>query len=288
MASLSDFFDTSPAELRRDPFPHVVVDGFFHAEVFAELRASFPSTLSGVDGLRKARSLYPGDLAYEHHLSRNRLWRELVEVVKTADFISYIREQFAEVWSEERCRVDFRRARPVEFFESRPDKHRLKLPAIQHGRDALWSRLDLYQALPGYSLPVHLDHRRRVVSQLVYFDAADEGGQLRLHRARADLNLLERLGLYRTPSSFSALRNRLPDTRAIRAVPNRMVMFPCTRGSWHSVTPLRKAGVPRQHIQIQLSSSEDVWSRPAGAPVKAFERGRRRDGEIGDDGHFPA
>ena len=40
-----------------------------------------------------------------------------------------------------------------------------------------------------------------------------------------------------------------------------MVAFPCTNGSHHSVSKITSAAVPRNYIQVHISSSVDVWPR---------------------------
>jgi hypothetical protein len=50
---------------------------------------------------------------------------------------------------------------------------------------------------------------------------------------------------------------------AITIVPrqNLMVAFPCFNRSYHSVPKITAMTNPRNYIQVQISSSVDVWTR---------------------------
>ena len=108
----------------------------------------------------------------------------------------------------------------------------------------LWVRLDIAQGRNGYDRGPHLDHRRRLVSMLIYMCDADEigleGGELVLHGGRPGRP---------NPIGSATLRPRH----------NLMVGFACVPHSWHAVTKTTVTRGYRNFIQVQLSSSEDAW-----------------------------
>ena len=144
------------------------------------------------------------------------------------------------------CLVDLTNARFVRYRESREDKERPRLREVTLAPDELWVRLDLHRGRRGYDRGIHVDHRRRLMTILIYFCDADEarmlGGTLVLH-----------------PNQLG-----LPARRRKVIVPrhNRMVIFPCTAHSFHSVPPLLFATQDRRYVQIHVSSSVDVWPDP--------------------------
>jgi hypothetical protein len=42
---------------------------------------------------------------------------------------------------------------------------------------------------------------------------------------------------------------------------NLMLAFPCTDRSYHSVPPITAMERPRNYMQVQISSSVDIWPR---------------------------
>ena len=94
---------------------------------------------------------------------------------------------------------------------------------------------------------------------LIYFCDADEagmkGGDLVLHGSGGD-------------------------SVTIRPRHNRMVMFPCTAASLHSVTMIRRQSAPRNFVQVTVSSSVDLWHGTTPRPTFG-ERTRGRFRHLG-------
>jgi hypothetical protein len=44
-------------------------------------------------------------------------------------------------------------------------------------------------------------------------------------------------------------------------IENRMLAFPCMDRSYHSVSRITSMAQPRNYIQVQISSSVDIWPR---------------------------
>lgn len=227
------------------PFPHVVHPQFIAPEAYAELCRSFPicPPSTGPTGF----SLYWGDKDYTRLLEEHSVWRELFNTFHSQQFIEWGKEQFAEVWKEAGCKINLSEARYVSYREDRIDKERATLRKIEHAPHELWVRMDIHQGQMGYDRGVHVDHARRLISMLIYMCDHTEnqmiGGELFLH---------------------SGPRQR-SDGRPERITPrhNLMVAFPCTARSYHSVSRITSMVVPRNYIQVHISSSVDIWPREA-------------------------
>jgi len=115
---------------------------------------------------------------------------------------------------------------------------------------SLWVRMDIHQGRMGYDRPVHLDHARRLMSMLIYMCDQTEnemsGGELFLH----------------------AGETHLPPT-CVTPRHNLMVAFPCSSRSHHSVSAIAAQLAPRNYVQVNISSSEDIWPR---VPVPGWRR----------------
>ncbi len=228
-----------------DPFPHVVHHRFIAPECYSELCRTFPTCppSSGPTGF----SLYWGDDGYTRLLKTQPAWRALFNTFQSQQFIDWGREQFAAVWEEAGCRIDLSKTRYVSYREDRIDKERATLRKIETAPEELWVRMDIHQGQLGYDRGVHVDHARRLISMLIYLCDHTQnqmvGGELFLHHDA---------------------RGRSSDRRK-RITPrhNLMVAFPCSARSYHSVSKITSAAVPRNYIQVHISSSVDVWPRQA-------------------------
>ena len=238
---MMEICDLQPQEVLEKPFAHVVNERFVNAEPYAQLRDSFPDCppSTGPTGY----SLYWGDAEYQRMLDEHPDWRALFDTFHSQRFIDWGIAQFADVWEREGCRIDLSKARYVPYREDRIDKERRTLRKVEHAPHELWVRMDVHQGRVGYARDVHVDHRRRLISMLVYFCDRDanamHGGELVLH-ARG----LRRL-------------TQPPVTVAPRE--NLMVAFPCSKRSWHSVSQITSMEKPRNYLQVHISSSVDAW-----------------------------
>jgi hypothetical protein len=240
--------DLSQRSVNPEPFPHIVNDGFIEPGHYRQLRESFPTCPPGIGPT--GFSLYWGDEGYKQLLDAQPAWQALFKTFHSQLFINWCRDQFADVWEREGCKIKLSDARYVPYREDRIDKERAKLRKIDHEPHELWVRMDIHQGRMGYDRPVHLDHARRLMSMLIYMCDQTEnemsGGELFLH----------------------AREKHFPPTR-VTPRHNLMVAFPCSSRSHHSVSAITAQLAPRNYVQVHISSSEDVWPR---APVPAWRR----------------
>jgi hypothetical protein len=232
--------DLTPQSVIDYPFTHVQHNSFIEPEHYAQLCRSFPTCPPKVGPT--GYSLYWGDDKYEHLLRSQPTWRTLFDTFHSQRFVDWCRQQFLEVWKQEGCRIDLAATRYVPFREDRIDKERPALRKVEYEPHEVWVRMDIHQGQVGYDRPVHLDHARRLVSMLIYFCDQDEnqmeGGELFLYSTKHDRNPVK-----------------------VTPAHNRMIAFPCTSRSFHSVSAITSQNKPRNYVQVHLSSSVDVWPR---------------------------
>lgn len=224
-----------PANVSNEPFAHAVVDGFLDADFYEALEASFPGCKpgSGPTGY----TCFRGDPEYDALLKIPE-WRALHDKVHSQAFVDYMLATFADVYARHAVH-DLSNARYVDYVEDRTDKEARNLRKVEHAPDELYVRMDVMEGRMGYDRGVHLDHRRRVGTLLLYCCDADEigmvGGDLQLHDAKRQV------------------------AQSFRSRKNRAAMFPCYNQSWHSVSPITHTDRPRRFVQLTLSSSVDLW-----------------------------
>ena len=232
--------DLSPRPLTESPFPHVQINNFIAPGKYAQLCKSFPTCPPKVGPT--GYSLYWGDDGYEQLLHSQPEWKSLFDTFHSQKFVDWCRQQFLEVWKRDGCRIEMSGARYVPYCEDRLDKERGTLRKVEHEPDELWVRMDIHQGQLGYDRPIHLDHARRLVSMLIYFCDQTEnqmvGGELFLYSTKKD-----------------------PAPVKVTPQHNRMIAFPCTTRSYHSVSKIVSQRSPRNYVQVHLSSSVDVWPR---------------------------
>jgi len=245
-ATTTSVCDLTQFELQVDPFAHVIRDHFIAPEFYRQLSQSFPTCPPGTGPT--GFSLYWGDEGYQRLLDGQPAWRALFNTFHSQHFIDWCKQQFAAVWDQEGCRINLTDARYVPYREDRIDKERTSLRKVVHEPNELWVRMDIYQGHKGYDRPVHLDHPRRLMSMLVYMCDPSEnqmvGGELFLHDSKR-------------PEPSRKLATRITPRH------NLMVAFPCSPRSYHSVSPITSMAVPRNYIQVHVSSSVDVWPTEA-------------------------
>lgn len=233
------------------PFPHIVVDNVLPSEFYAALDASYPQcpVASGPTGY----TIHAGDELFETVITGNSAWRELYAYCCSRPFLDQMIVLF-ESEIERSCLVCADDFYQVDHIESRADKERKATSSPQYPAEAVFTRFDFMQGKNSYARAPHLDHRRRLATMLVYFDApgpdTHQGGDLILHDA-----------------SGSAVTHVPPAA-------NRAVLFPCSERSWHSVSSVYNCRRPRRFVQVALSSERDLWP-DAQLPVTRLAKAKR-------------
>ncbi len=236
-------FELRTGRVRPQPFPHVVIEDYLPAPVYEEMERTFPTCppRSGPTGFTS----FWGDEDYDALIASNPTWKGAFDSFHSQELVDFCRRQFAQAFADEGCRVDLDAARYTPFRETREDKEKRHIAPNGLGPEAVWTRMDVLQGWKDYVRGPHLDHRRRLLTILIYFTDAEsvgmEGGDLVLHATDQG-----------GPGAPIA---------AIKPRRNLMLAFPCSPRSYHSVSRILSDGAPRNFIQVQLSSSSDAWDR---------------------------
>jgi hypothetical protein len=239
-----------------DPFPHVLQDNYLDADHYRALATSFPECPpnSGPTG----HTLFWGDEAYDRLIGTSSAWSALFDRFHSQSFIDFSLSQFRS--SLVGCPVDLTNAHYVPYQESRAEKELASPSLTRAPADAVWVRVDIMQGRVGYVRAPHLDHGRRAISMLIYMSDAEEdrmvGGELILN----------------TPDGAPA--------KVIAPRHNRMVTFPCTPASFHSVRPILSQQGPRNFVQVTISSSVDLWDREPAPSRHPWSRVRGAVGRL--------
>lgn len=238
----TDVCDLTQLQIYDRPFPHVIHNRFIDPVIYRQLCDSFPACLANTGPSRF--SLYWGDDDYQRLLDEQPVWQRLFTTFHSQGFIDWTRKQFAPVWHKLGYKIDLSDARYVPYREDRVDKEREVLREIKHAPEELWVRMEIQQAGVGYHRKIHVDHRRRLLTMLIYFCDQEEnrmhGGELLLHDGPE-------------PHRSSGRATRIAPR------PNLMLAFPCSSRSFHSVAPITAQAAPRNYLQVHISSSVDIW-----------------------------
>jgi hypothetical protein len=271
----------SKADVAASPFPHVIKQDILPPEFFAALRADFPGaevfegqkTAHGAVGSRTGNGfdLYRGDVAYNALTARSEAWREFDAYINSERFADTFRSVFADQMDSIGLRVNIANSH-VEpgYFEPRElltetatfaDKvYGVGLKLMDRFREQkavkLFTRLDIHRSVGGYAKPPHCDRPNRLASLIVYFTDAEaaglEGGELLIFKHKQD-----------RPAAAYERHPKAADVDLVAQLkpkPNLGVFFPCQNNSYHGVTQVTSAGIPRDFLYINISGhSRSLW-----------------------------
>ena len=260
-----------PEEVSSEPFPHVIKQGAIEPELFARLKAEFPSDAvfdaNETTGGRAGRDLYRGDEAYDDLLQRSPAWRELHGYLNSQRFIDFVLSLFGDSMRRFECYTDPAKARFVDHVEGRDvlaERGRLRRKyeefKLRHskpmGVDELFVRMDLAQGGVGYAKPVHCDRPNRLCSMLIYFCDADEieleGGELLIHEAVEKKPYRDYM---RHPRG-----ERTREVARLRAKDNLGLLFLCSNNSYHSVRAVESQASYRNFIYCSITGTgPKIW-----------------------------
>ena len=236
--------DFAIAPIKERPFPHILKDEFVDRVVYKDALASFPKCLesTGPTGF----STYWGDALYDSLIESEPAWGALHRTFHSQAFVDYIIKQFKGAWERHGCQVSLSDAKYVPFRESREAKEKTgDIDDYPYASNELFVRMDIHQGHLGYHRAVHLDHTRRLASMLIYLCDKEEnkmvGGDLIMEGAK------------RKPWAYFKGR------KVIAPKHNRMAAFPVTPNSWHSVPVVKSQTVPRNFLQVTISSPVVAW-----------------------------
>lgn len=218
------------------PFPHAVIDNLLPPELFTELQASYPECppASGPTG----HTIHRGDVGFDAQMEAYPLWQKLFSECNSPGFVDSLVALFADEIARS-CTVERNALRFADHIESRAEKETGRIANPVLPAQDMFVRFDFMQGMKSYNRGAHLDHRRRLATMLIYFDAPGpetfEGGDLILHDAAGQ------------------------PVQRIAPAKNRAVLFACSERSWHSVDEVTVCHHPRRFVQVAVSSCHDIW-----------------------------
>ncbi|MEQ8968155.1 MAG: 2OG-Fe(II) oxygenase [Azospirillaceae bacterium] len=246
-----------PADIRRDPFPHLVVRDALPAAVYDRLAATRPdSDTVAWAGPKPSNIRLPlSARRILDHPAIDPAWKAFVAAHAAPAFLARVLDLFAEVWPD---------LPPDPAALARAGTTLLDVTGMPDGepgdgRVHLDARLELNTPVTGGESRVrgpHVDTANRLYSGLFYLRAADDptpGGDLVLYRWRG--------GAVRDP-----LRYEIPDAEveAVARVPyaaNTLVLFPNHPHALHGVT----ARPPTPHERAYVFLTAEVVAHRFGA-----------------------
>jgi hypothetical protein len=271
----------SRADVRTEPFPHVVSDQILPPALYARLRADYPTSKSfevstqetggqgSRAGLGTGFDIYRGDTTYDELVARSAAWGEFDAFVNSQAFVDQFVDVFGPHLEAAGCSIDvpgstYRRD-IVEPRSALTDKMTLgerladakhKLARQTNRRIDLFTRLDIQKAIGGYNKPPHCDRPNRLCSLIVYLTDAVaegiEGGALRIYKHREKKPVLN---YERHP--------HLEDVEIVAELMPRQnlgVWFPCSNNSYHGVTKVETPGAARDFLYINISGvAANLW-----------------------------
>ncbi len=290
-------FQVTASDVRADPFPHVVAPQILPPDLYARLRADYPSgatfrNSNDATGGRGSRTgvgtgfdIYRGDSAYADMVMRSSAWAELDAFVNSQAFVDQFLTVFESHLAGAGCAIDVAASKlQPDYWEPRSAltgrmtlsdrvaglSHRVFGHKPDRAVD-LYSRLDVQKAVGGYKKPPHCDRPNRLCSLIIYFSdtAAQgiEGGNLRLYRHR-DAKPVHKHERHPAETQVEMIAELTPSE-------NLGVWFPCSNHSYHGVTPVTTKGAQRDFLYINLSGRvANLWS--ASAPQQRSEQPRAR------------
>ena len=278
--SSSSIFNVTRADVKTDPFPHVISEEFLNAELYSRLRADYPTeaffedqkNATGLSGSRTGQGfdIYRGDLTYDRLLSTSDAWAEFDAWINSTAFVDAFLECFGPHLEEFGCRADIQSRKydrglveEREGMTARPtlqDRFNSLTRGLRVNRSLgevnLFTRLDIHKAMKGYNKGVHCDRPNRLCSLVLYFVDAEkegiEGGTLTLHK-HVEKKAMRDYERHPRPENAPVVATLTPKE-------NMGVWFACCNNSYHGVNAMVSNGKARDYLYINISGqANSLW-----------------------------
>lgn len=241
------------ADIRLDPFPHLIVRDALPPEVFEPLRAGRPRFADiGWSGEPPSGQRMP----YSAHQFQTQdrfhpLWRELTARMSSSDVLSRVVDLFGdhmpvhapEVWGW----VD-RNPSPKVGLLSRDG-----FESVDVLTDARLEITTPVKGAPKSHRRAHLDTANRLFTGLFYLRDADDplpGGDLGLYRWRA---------APRETGRFEIGEDEVELAAVVPYAANTLVLFPNSRHALHGVIPRGPGPFERAYLFFTAEIASDLW-----------------------------
>ena len=240
----------SEANIRRDGFPHVVIEDALPEAYYEELAACFPSLdyVAGAEGLKNKRAYRKITLETAEDPAVPAIWREFVAYHCSAEFFA----RLCDIWGSDIAATHTRLAenfgKPLEDFTvgvRHPGKG--KNPEnLAHDvmLDCQFSYNSPVRSLSTFRGP-HLDSPFKLYAALLYFrhpEGSSSGGDLDIYRLRQGRGPRPR------PGKIDPRNVEQVATVPYRA--NTLIMWINSPAALHGVTPRSVTGIPRRYMNF--------------------------------------
>jgi len=255
----------TPADIRTDPFPHIILDDVLDPALYERLSAEYPP-IEIFMAPRNSGHPYPSNSRYELaawiaqiHSEVGPLWKEFVERHSNATFLAEVFRLFDGYWP-----ADLRDALGGSFTGH--STGRLLEPLAAPPRISLDARAEINTPVHGkasVSRGPHLDTPNRLYSGLYYFrhpDDESQGGELHLYRWKHPAQEIER---FQQPEDAVELALTIP----YRA--NRFVLFPQGLHALHGVGLRAPTPHVRRYVFITAELETPWLHTPEAARIGA-------------------
>ena len=241
----------TPADVRTEPFAHVVVDDALPADAYAALARTFPAFAQvGWDGPAPSNQRFAmSTFVYEILDSMPDAWRLFGARHTSREFLRQVHALFAQHWTP-----------AAESVWARLDTAQLGLFMRDHDADIQCdARAELNTPVTDTPSSVrggHLDTANRLFSGLLYMrpDGDDTpGGDLCLYRPADGVDTVER------KNAFAFEPDDLVEAVRVPYAANRLVMFPNSPAAIHGVTPRPLTPWQRNYVFITAEVGADLF-----------------------------
>jgi hypothetical protein len=260
---LSILSNASRADLRTEPFPHLVIENALDPAVFAELAASFPADDLVVDGrpVKDTWFDYPAcKVVKDERITP--LWREFFAHHTSGDFFGELLQVAGDALRGLHPQLESRVGRPLEAF---------KVGMRPGGRgDPLAPGADVsmecqfyvnYTRAPRTVRGPHVDRPSELFAALLYFRQPEDdstGADLEVCAANDALFPGPKaVRIAELPAEVDSAQVRTVRTAPYKA--NTLVLFLNSPRSIHAVTPRSPTPLTRRHINFCADVPFDLF-----------------------------
>lgn len=250
--------DLTPADIRTDPFPHIVADRPMAADLYAELSAGFPSfqRMGWVCAPEAVPSNQRFELSARMILAAPDLsdaWKAFVARHSGPEFLAEVAALFDGHWDPALLAA-------LDGHITGHETERRDLTRPVTGRIQQDARMEIntpVRGRPSSSRGPHLDTANRLFTCLFYLRTPEDdavGGDLLLYRWRH--------GATRRVDAYQLPEEAVDVVASVPYAANRLVIFPQGIDALHGVSIRHPTPHTRRYAFITAELPDD-WLRPA-------------------------
>jgi hypothetical protein len=241
----------TPADVRTEPFAHIVIDDALPADAYAELAGCFPSFAQvGWDGPAPSNQRFAmSTFVYNILDTMPDVWRRFGARHTSREFLRQVRALFAQHWTPAAAAVWERLDTATLGLFLQDDDADIQCDARAELNTPVTDR-------PSSVRGGHLDTANRLFSGLLYMrpDGDDTpGGDLCLYRPAAGVDTARR------KDAFAFEPDELVEAVRVPYGANRLVMFPNSPAAIHGVTARALTPWQRNYVFMTAEVADDLF-----------------------------